>query len=194
MKTTTSTTSATSYGKLYSTTSSNGCSSTSGNELRLSGFLNKSLLDEFKTQINWANEQNNALVLENLRTIVKKQENKILANVRPYYLPERLWRYLLQKSGLSAQKKWRELGNKGLNKLVTLLTNDVYLVKGRTSFREEFVTCGGVSLENIDFNTMQSKVCENLYFTGELIDIDGITGGFNFQAAWTTAFIAGKLN
>jgi predicted flavoprotein YhiN len=75
-----------------------------------------------------------------------------------------------------------------------VLTNDVYEVNGRTHFREEFVTCGGVSLESVDFKTMQSKVCENLYFAGEVLDIDGITGGYNFQAAWTTAFIAAKLN
>jgi len=67
-------------------------------------------------------------------------------------------------------------------------------VSGKTTFKEEFVTCGGVSLESVDFKTMQSKVCKNLYFAGEVMDIDGITGGYNFQAAWTTAFIAGKLN
>lgn len=77
---------------------------------------------------------------------------------------------------------------------MTILTNDVYAVKGKTTFKEEFVTCGGVSLESIDFNTMQSRVCKNLYFAGEVMDVDGITGGYNFQAAWTTAFIAGQLN
>jgi predicted Rossmann fold flavoprotein len=165
--------------------------------LKLSSFGARILSEkgyEFQTQVNWANEQNNEVVLNNLRNLIKEHANKFLANVRPYYLPERLWRYLLKKSDLSAKKKWGELGKKGLNKLVSVLTNDVYSVKGRTSFREEFVTCGGVSLESIDFNTMQSKVCKNLYFAGELIDIDGITGGYNFQAAWTTAFIAGKLN
>jgi hypothetical protein len=165
--------------------------------LKLSSFGARILNEkgyEFQTQVNWANEQNNEVVLNNLRSLIKEHANKFLANVRPYYLPERLWRYLLKKSDLSAKKKWGELGKKGLNKLVSVLTNDVYSVKGRTSFREEFVTCGGVSLESIDFNTMQSKVCKNLYFAGELMDIDGITGGYNFQAAWTTAFIAGKLN
>ncbi|MDA3896872.1 MAG: NAD(P)/FAD-dependent oxidoreductase, partial [Desulfobacteraceae bacterium] len=114
--------------------------------------------------------------------------------VRPYNVPERLWRYLLEKSDLPVKKKWGELGKKGMNKLVNTLTNDVYCVKGKASFKEEFVTCGGVSLESIDFNTMQSKVCKNLYFAGEVLDVDGITGGYNFQAAWTTGFIAGKLN
>ena len=101
---------------------------------------------------------------------------------------------MLEKAALPADKKWGELGRTGLNKLVNLLTNDVYAVNGQTRFREEFVTCGGVSLESIDFNTMQSKVCENLYFAGEVMDIDGLTGGYNIQAAWTTAFIAAKLN
>ena len=101
--------------------------------------------------------------------------------------------YLLEKVGLDDKKKWNELGKKGLNKLINILTSDVYLVRGKTTFRDEFVTCGGVSLKSIDIETMQSRVCENLYFAGELLDIDGITGGYNLQAAWTTAFIAAKL-
>lgn len=147
---------------------------------------------EFKAQVNWVNVHNNDVVMDKLRNIVNKHSNKILSNVSPYFLPERLWLYLLEKNGLSAKKKWGELGKKGINKLVNVLTNDIYSVKGKTPFKEEFVTCGGVSLENIDLNTMQSKVCKNLYFAGEVMDIDGITGGYNFQAAWTTAFIAGK--
>jgi predicted Rossmann fold flavoprotein len=132
--------------------------------------------------------------MDKLRSIVNEHPNKILSNFRPYFLPERLWLYLLEKTDLPANKKWIELGKKGMNKLVSVLTNDVYSVKGKTSFKDEFVTCGGVSLENIDLNTMQSKVCKNLYFAGEIMDIDGITGGYNLQSAWTTAYIAGKLN
>ena len=82
---------------------------------------------------------------------------------------------------------------KGKNKLINALTNDVYAVKGKTTFEEEFVTCGGVSLQSVDINTMQRKVCKNLYFAGEILDIDAITGGYNFQAAWTTGFITGRL-
>ena len=147
----------------------------------------------FNTQVNWANEQSNDVVMDTLIKIANAHSNKFLSNVRPYCLPDRLWRYLLEKKDLSAKKKWGELGKKGLNQLINVLTNDVYHVKGKTSFREEFVTCGGVSLESIDIHTMRSKVCKNLYFAGEIMDIDGITGGYNFQAAWTTAFIAGKL-
>ncbi len=165
--------------------------------LKLSAFGARLLSEksyEFKIQVNWVNVINNDAVMDKLKSIVNEHSNKILSNIRPYFLPERLWRYLLDKSDFSAMKTWGELGKKGMNKLVNVLTNDVYFVKGKTSFKEEFVTCGGVSLESIDFKTMQSKVCKNLYFAGEIMDIDGITGGYNFQAAWTTAFIAGKLN
>jgi len=149
---------------------------------------------DFKIQVNWTNVRNNDAVMAELQRIVDEHGKKILANFRPYALPDRLWSNLLEKSDLSANKKWGELGKTGLNRIVNVLTNDVYAVKGQTRFRDEFVTCGGVSLESIDLNTMQSKVCENLYFAGEVMDIDGITGGYNFQAAWTTAFIAAKLN
>ncbi len=165
--------------------------------LKLSAFGARLLSEKdykFKIQVNWANIQNNDVVMENMMGIVNANPKKLLSNVRPYSLPDRLWRYLLEKGGLSEKKKWGELGKKGLNKLVGVLTNDIYAVEGKTTFKEEFVTCGGVSLESINMNTMQSKVCKNLYFAGELMDIDGITGGFNFQAAWTTAYIAGQLN
>ncbi|MBN2809797.1 MAG: NAD(P)/FAD-dependent oxidoreductase [Deltaproteobacteria bacterium] len=147
-----------------------------------------------KIQINWVNQPNNDAVMETLDKIVTEHPNKFLINVRPYLLPDSLWRYLLAKREFSTSKPWRELGRKGLNKLVDILSNDVYTVSGKTSFKEEFVTCGGVSRESIDFKTMQSRVCKNLYFAGEVMDIDGITGGYNFQAAWTSAFIAAKLH
>ncbi len=165
--------------------------------LKLSAFGARVLSEkgyEFKVQVNWTHVRNHDDVVARLKGIVAEHPKKILANVRPYSLPDRLWNYLLEKSHLSINKKWGELGKSGLNRLVNILTNDVYSVKGRTQFRDEFVTCGGVSLESIDLNTMQSKACENLYFAGEIMDIDGITGGYNFQAAWTTAFIAAKLN
>jgi len=147
----------------------------------------------FNVQVNWANEQNNDIVVGDLNTIVIEHSNKILSNIRPYALPERLWLFLLDKTDLSPSKKWGELGKKGLNKLISVLTNDVYSVQGKTTFREEFVTCGGVSLQSVNPNTMQSIVCKNLYFAGEVLDIDAITGGYNLQAAWSTGFVAGKL-
>ena len=164
--------------------------------LKLSAFAARLLSEQnyhFKIQVNWTNIRNQDAVVTELKSLLGTHPKKILANVRPYSLPERLWSYLLEKCDLPANKKWGEVGKTGLNKLVNVLTNDVYTVQGRTQFRDEFVTCGGVSLESIDFTTMESKVCKNLYFAGEVMDIDGITGGYNFQAAWTTAFIAAKL-
>lgn len=165
--------------------------------LKLSSFGARFLSEKdykFKIQVNWVNIQNNDFVFNELKDIANINSNKFLTSIKPFALPERLWVYILEKSDLPITKKWKDLGKNGMNKLVSVLTNDIYSVEGKTTFKEEFVTCGGVSLESIDFNTMQSKVCRNLYFTGEVLDIDGITGGYNFQAAWTTAFIAGKLN
>lgn len=147
----------------------------------------------FTIQVNWVNEPNNEEVLRKLNVIVSENGQKQLANFRPFALPERLWSFLLEKTNLPPTKKWNELGLKGLNKLIDLLTNDVYRVEGKSTFKEEFVTCGGVSLQSVDLNTMQSKVVKNLYFAGEILDIDAITGGYNLQAAWTTGYIAGKL-
>jgi predicted Rossmann fold flavoprotein len=147
---------------------------------------------DFKILVNWANEPNNDLVTNELNHIIIEHSHKMLSNYRPYSLPARLWIYLLDKIDIQVERTWGEIGKKGLNKLVNVLTNDEYQVKGRTTFKEEFVTCGGVSLGSVDLTTMQSKVVRNLYFAGEILDIDAITGGFNFQAAWTTGFIAGR--
>jgi predicted Rossmann fold flavoprotein len=147
----------------------------------------------FKIQVNWANEQNNEIVINDLNNIIDAHPNKLVSNLRPYGLQERLWLFLLEKIEIPANKKWNELGKKGINKLTAVLTNDMYTVNGKSTYKEEFVTCGGVSLQSIDMNTMQSKTCNNIYFAGEVLDIDAITGGFNLQAAWTTGFIAGKL-
>ncbi|MDT3739006.1 MAG: NAD(P)/FAD-dependent oxidoreductase [Candidatus Kapabacteria bacterium] len=164
--------------------------------LKLSAFGARILSEmkySFKINVNWAGEKNNDIVTELLKSIISEHPNKLMTNQRPYGLPSRLWMHFLEKIEIPTNKTWIELGKKGLNKLMNLLTNDEYNVKGRTTFREEFVTCGGVSLQSIDMNTMQSKAVKNLYFAGEILDIDGITGGYNFQNAWTTGFIAGKL-
>lgn len=164
--------------------------------LVLSAFGARILSDrkyECNVQINWVNERNNEVVLTELKRVQHTHSKKILSNIRPYFLPERLWHFLIEKGQLNPKQRWGELGKKSLAKIMTLLTNDIYHVRGKTTFKEEFVTCGGVSLDNIDLKTMQSKVCKNLYFAGEVMDIDAITGGYNFQAAWTTGFIAGQL-
>ena len=165
--------------------------------LKLSAFGARILENKNYTcnlQVNWVNEPNYNKVMNELISIIKTNGNKQIQNYRAYLLPERLWHFLLNKIEIPLIKKWNELGKKNLNRLCNVLTNDIYLVNGKTTFKEEFVTCGGVSLDNINFKTMQSKVLPNLYFAGEVLDIDGITGGYNFQAAWTTAFIAAKLD
>ena len=164
--------------------------------LKLSAFGARILSEvdyQFKVSVNWVHETNQEAVEIELKKIIHEHPHKILANIRPYYLPMRLWHFLILKSELNKETTWDQVGKKVLNKLVNILTNDVYSISGKTTFKEEFVTCGGINLESVDFKTMQSRVFKNLYFTGEVLDVDGITGGFNFQAAWTTAFIAGKL-
>jgi predicted Rossmann fold flavoprotein len=98
----------------------------------------------------------------------------------------------LNKIEISEDQVWISLPKKKLNQLINVLLNDTYAVSGKTTFKEEFVTCGGVSLQDINVKTMESKVCPGLHFAGEVMDIDGVTGGFNFQAAWTTGFVAGR--
>ena len=147
----------------------------------------------FNIQINWINETNYEKVIELIQQEIISHPKKTLRNLKVFKIPERLWNFIVEKSKLTLEKKLHELGNKGINKLVDILCNDVYQIKGKTTFKEEFVTCGGISLNSINLNTMESKEIKNLYFAGEIMDIDAITGGYNFQAAWSTGFVAGKL-
>jgi predicted Rossmann fold flavoprotein len=110
----------------------------------------------------------------------------------PFGIANRLWNYLLQYSGIDENKKWGELSSKEQNLLIKNLTAAAFEVKGKTTFKEEFVTCGGIKLSEVDANTMQSRVVPHLFFSGEVLDVDGVTGGFNFQNAWTTGWIAAK--
>src|SRR5690606_23799037 len=108
-------------------------------------------------------------------------------------LPKRLWAFLLEKAGIPVDRTLDALPKKERDRLADILTNDRYAVRGKTTFKEEFVTAGGVSLDEVDPKTMRSLRVPGLYFAGEVLDIDGITGGYNFQAAWTTGHIAGRL-
>ncbi len=148
---------------------------------------------DFKLLVNWTNETKLDKVVAEIEEIVKFHPNKLLPNFKPYGIKERLWLHLLDRAGQAHTKRWEELGKKGFNKLIEVLTNDTYEVKGKTTFKEEFVTCGGVSLEDVNMSSMESRKVKNLYFAGEVMDIDAITGGYNFQGAWTTGFIAGQL-
>jgi predicted flavoprotein YhiN len=107
----------------------------------------------------------------------------------PFGLQQRLWAYLVEKAlEVRAQIRWAELNKKDVNRLVNVLLNDTYQIAGRAPFKDEFVTCGGISLKAINTSTLESKHVPHLYFAGEVLDIDGVTGGFNFQAAWTTSY------
>ncbi|MFD1553327.1 aminoacetone oxidase family FAD-binding enzyme [Putridiphycobacter roseus] len=147
----------------------------------------------FKVQVNWLGNINAEVANEQLTAEINKFSQKKIANQKVVNIPSRLWDFLLKKIAIDTSKKWAELGKKDKNKLIDVLVNDIYEVKGKTTFKEEFVTAGGIDLNEIDFNTMQAKKHPGIYFTGEGLDVDGITGGFNFQAAWSTAFVAGKL-
>ena len=125
------------------------------------------------------------LLYEQVATQPKKQ----LTTYNPFGLQQRLWAYLVEKAlEVRAQIRWAELNKKDVNRLVNVLLNDIYQIAGRAPFKDEFVTCGGISLKAINTSTLESKHVPHLYFAGEVLDIDGVTGGFNFQAAWTTSY------
>ncbi|OEK04705.1 BaiN/RdsA family NAD(P)/FAD-dependent oxidoreductase [Roseivirga misakiensis] len=147
---------------------------------------------QFAIHVNWLGNLTEADFRAKIDDHMQQYGKRLIRNKNPFLLPQRLWDYLIEKVAIDSDKPWLEIGKKGVNKLLNVLLNDQYEVSGKTTFKEEFVTCGGISLAEVDFKTMESRVCSGLYFAGEVLDIDGITGGFNFQAAWTTGFIAGK--
>ena len=139
--------------------------------------------------VNWTSLKEPEIQQE-LREIIIRHPQKQIATIRPFGLPSRLWDYLVAKTlGERAQNRWQNLNQKELNRLTNALCNDQYKIAGRAAFKDEFVTCGGVDLAAVNTNTLESKALPQLYFAGEVLDIDGITGGFNFQAAWTTAYV-----
>ena len=142
--------------------------------------------------ISWTGELTRQEVEENLLKLQTANPRKQVATLHPFGLPSRLWVYILSKLDIDAVKPWAEIGRKTLNRMIETLVNDQYTIAGKGAFREEFVTCGGVSLSSVNSKTLESKVCPNLFFAGEVLDIDAITGGFNLQAAWTTGVVAGQ--
>ena len=136
--------------------------------------------------VNWL-ARNEAETREILQETAAANPRKQVSNTPVAELKARLWNHLIARAGLRPDIRWAELGSKGLNRLVSTLTQDSYTIAGKTKFREEFVTCGGVALTNLEPSTLESKRHPGLYFAGEVLDIDAITGGFNLQAAWTTA-------
>ncbi|MGL6343100.1 MAG: aminoacetone oxidase family FAD-binding enzyme, partial [Waterburya sp.] len=143
-------------------------------------------------QINWLPGYNHESLTQDLITAKETNPKKKIVNYCPLELPKRLWQSLVTYVGIKPNKVWSEINKKELNKLVGEIIQGQYQITGKGVFKEEFVTCGGVNLKEINFKTMESKKCPNLYFAGEILDIDGVTGGFNFQSAWTTSWLAGQ--
>lgn len=143
--------------------------------------------------VNWHEAKNEDAVRQYLTDFKNIHAQKLIANARPYDIPKRLWAFFLERLNILPAMLWRDIKKQDFNRLVNTFFNDEYTVQGKTTFKEEFVTAGGVDLNDVDMKTMQSLVVPNMYFAGEVLDIDGITGGFNFQAAWSTGWLAGKL-
>ena len=158
--------------------------------LKLSSYAARYLHDagyQAPLSVNWL-ARNEAETREILQETAAGNPRKQMSNTPLAGLQARLWNHLIVRAGLRSDIRWAELGSKGLNRLVSTLSQDIYAIAGKTRFRDEFVTSGGVALVNLDPATLESKRHPGLYFAGEVLDIDAITGGFNLQAAWTTAF------
>ena len=159
--------------------------------LRLSSYAARHLTDctyQVPLAVRWLCQQDQEVVSLLYEQAVA-QPKKILTTYNPFGLQQRLWTYLVEKAlETRARIRWAELNKKDVNRLVNVLRNDTYQLAGRAPFKDEFVTCGGVSLKAVNPSTLESRHVPGLYFAGEVLDIDGVTGGFNFQAAWTTAY------
>ncbi len=142
--------------------------------------------------VNWFGDSDEQDIRAGIMSVSKDNSHKLILNTHPSELPSRLWNYLISKSGIRDDARWSELGSKGVNRLVNTLINDGYQIRGKSRFKEEFVTCGGVALSNINLSTLECKTHPGLYFAGEVLDVDAITGGFNLQAAWTTGYVVAQ--
>ncbi|MFT3946565.1 MAG: NAD(P)/FAD-dependent oxidoreductase [Agriterribacter sp.] len=163
--------------------------------LKLSAWGARELADiqyNFSVTVNWLPEFNEQTLRKKWNVLRQQYGAQKIYSRNPFGLPARLWAYLLEESKIQAEQRWSDITALQQQLLMQYLTAHHFDVKGKTTFKEEFVTCGGVSLNEIDVNTMQSKKIPGLFFAGEVIDVDGITGGFNFQNAWTTGWIAAK--
>ncbi|HLD53403.1 MAG TPA: NAD(P)/FAD-dependent oxidoreductase [Sediminibacterium sp.] len=161
--------------------------------LKLSAWGARQLADmgyQFTIQVNWLGETTDALLRLDWPFYREQFSANKMGSKYPFTLPTRLWHFLLGEAGISTDTKWGELKAVNQNKLIQLLTGHVFDINGKTTFKEEFVTSGGVQLSTIHPQTMESKLVPGLYFAGEVMDIDGITGGFNFQHAWTSGYNA----
>lgn len=163
--------------------------------LRLSAWGARELADkkyQFAIQVNWLNETDFEDAIDLLKIIKEENSKKLVSKYAHFELPKRLWENLVKASGITEETKWADVNKKQLNTLAEQLTNAEFQVNGKSTFKEEFVTAGGIDLKEVNFKTMESKVLPNLFFAGEILNIDAITGGFNFQNAWTGGFIVAE--
>lgn len=137
--------------------------------------------------VNWLGETSEEEAYELLTEMALPNGQKLVCNIHPEQLTSRHWEFLVSRAGVSRDMRWSGVGRKQMNRLASVLTSDQYQIIGRVSHKEEFVTAGGVSLRSVDSTTLECKSCPGLYFAGEVLDVDGVTGGFNLQAAWTMA-------
>jgi len=161
--------------------------------LRLSAWGARELAEKkyhFAIQVNWIPGYSFDEIVEELKTIKEENAKKLVTKYAQFNLPKRLWESLTKAATISEETKWADVNKKELHLLAEQLTNGEFQVNGKSTFKEEFVTAGGIDLKEVSFKTMESKILPNLYFAGEILNIDAITGGFNFQNAWTDGFIA----
>ena len=160
--------------------------------LRLSAWGARELAEkkyQFAIQVNWLNETDFEEAIDLLKNIKEENSKKLVSKYSYFDLPKRLWENLVKAAGIIEEAKWADVNKKQLNTLAEQLTNGEFKVNGKSTFKEEFVTAGGIDLKEVNFKTMESKILPNVYFAGEILNIDAITGGFNFQNAWTGGFL-----
>ncbi|MGN7819086.1 NAD(P)/FAD-dependent oxidoreductase [Chitinophaga varians] len=144
----------------------------------------------FTAIVNWLPDHHENSLREEWPSLRQELGKQKIHHKNPFGLPQRLWQFLLLQAGISEEMRWADVPAKDQNRFMKMLVSMEFPVKGKTTFKEEFVTCGGITLSEIDPATMESRLAPNLFFAGEVMDVDGITGGFNFQHAWTSGFIA----
>lgn len=163
--------------------------------LKLSSYASRFLAENnYKgiISINWYGGTKENEVRERIIDTMEKYSQKLVTNIYPNFLTAKHWQYFLEKSNIPLTQRWGALNKTHINRLVAFLTADQYQIVGKSHFKEEFVTCGGIALSNVNSKTLEAKEHPGLFFAGEILDIDAITGGFNLQAAWTTGFIVAQ--
>ncbi|MFI3292783.1 MAG: NAD(P)/FAD-dependent oxidoreductase [Rikenellaceae bacterium] len=163
--------------------------------LKLSSYGARKLKDEnYRAQIliNWISTPNEGMILSEINRVITYNSKKLVSSAAPFSITSRLWQHIMRRADISSERRWAELGVKGINRIVATLMADEYTVIGKSTHAEEFVTAGGVDIKSINPTTMESRKCPGLYLAGEVLDVDAITGGFNLQAAWSMGYVVSQ--